>query len=747
MRGTSPHAFGLAARVAALAAALAAHPASAQSVSAQLEPGYTGATTTTTDETGRTTRTDSATWRQRYRLTLDDQLFPALTLGAGGFLDWNISSATTEGVRNESDDKRWLGYARLTFGQPVLSGALGFDRNQESVETRTGGRTVQAPSLVRQILTASGSWKPADLPSLDLRLGRSWTYDSARELQDLTTDEASLSTRYQPRRNVDLAYTVQYTDGNDHLHGVDRKDLVNSVLATWSDSFAERRGIVSLSYNGSARSSDTTVTRAGGTVATQQLPIAGWSIVEPFTALPAKVALNRNDALVDGNTTASAGLNIGFGPTEAGDVAYRDLGAQFVNAVTPVNTLYVWVNQRLPATVSAAFTWDVYASDDNQTWTLLRAGAPATFSPFQNRFEIALTAGQAAARYLKVVTKPLPASIATDPSLPDPRAFAEVLVTEVQFFLVVDAALARGSTFTLSGNLSGAGKYQLTRTPGLAYDVSVFLSHTSAPARVTWSVVNGLGFARKLARALALAARVDRSDSDEGTGHHALNRWSASLAVDPIPTLGVALTYSGQLGETPLGTTLSNSAGLLGRADLYTGVSLSANVTAGLARNEVGQRSRDVTATGSATFVPNRVLTLSGSVGLSSTETTGGGRPASSDRRTLLQASGSFAPFPALALSGGVTRTTAAAGKPSTLANFAGSFSPFPGGDLQLRYAYTESLETSAETRSRSHGPGARWNIRPGWYLDASYSFSDTSSPAASASARTFFTNLLVTLR
>lgn len=746
MRWIPWHALRLAAWATVLAAGIAARAASAQNASAQLEPGYNSGTTTTTDETGRTTHTDSAVWLQKYRLSLDDQLFPAVSFSAGGLLDWTIGSATTDGVRTESDGRRWVGNARLTFGQPVLGGALGYDRSQESAETRTNGQASSSPTLVRETYSASGSWKPADLPSLGLRFSRAEFHDDSRALQDITTDEASLGSQYQPRPNVDLAYGLRYTDLTDHLHGVETKDLLNSLAATWSGSFAERRGSVYLSYSGAARSGDTTVTKAGGTVATQRLPIAGWSIVEPFTALPTRVTLNRNDALIDGNTSTSAGLNIGFGPTQANDSAYRDMGAQFADAVTPVNTIYVWVNQPLPAQVSGKLTWDVYGSDDNQSWTLLRASAPATFSPFQNRFEIAFTAGQATARYLKVVTRPLPATIATDPTLPDPRLFADVFVTEVQFFQVVDAALARGSTFDLSGSLSGTAKYQLTRTPGLAYDVSFFLSHSGAPVRVSWSVVNGLGLARRLSRAFTLSARLERADSDGGNGHDAVNRLSASVAADVLPTLGFALSYSGQLSQHPSGTAIANAVGLLGHAELYAGVSLSANVTGALQRSENGQDLKSVTATGNATFVPNRILSVSGSLGWTDSLTTGGGKEDFLDRRTFLQAAASLTPFPALALSGGITRTTVL-GAASTLANFAGSFSPFPGGDLQLRYGYAETLDAPSDTRTRSHGPGARWNIRPGWYLDTSYSFSDTSSPTSSSSSRTFFANLLITLR
>jgi hypothetical protein len=149
----------------------------------------------------------------------------------------------------------------------------------------------------------------------------------------------------------------------------------------------------------------------------------------------------------------------------------------------------------------------------------------------------------------------------------------------------------------------------------------------------------------------------------------------------------------------------------------------------------------------STSIVPNRAVSLSGSVSYTTSTQHGGGKPDASDRRGSVEVGASLSPFPALALSGSVSRQFGGAGRTATLASFSGAFSPFRGGDLQLRYGYQESLDVEADLRTRSHGPTARWNIRTGWYLDGALSFMDLSAPAAVQHTRTASANLLITFR
>src|SRR6266702_733261 len=124
---------------AALAAAMAllagARIARADGASLSAEPVFNTGSSTTTDETGRVSNTSSTQLLQRYRLQLDRQLFPAVSLSGGGRFDWTLGWNESDGQWAKSSAQNWSGYARLTFGDPVLGGALAYDRLQNSSET------------------------------------------------------------------------------------------------------------------------------------------------------------------------------------------------------------------------------------------------------------------------------------------------------------------------------------------------------------------------------------------------------------------------------------------------------------------------------------------------------------------------------------------------------------------------------------------------------------------------------------
>jgi hypothetical protein len=164
----------------------------------------------------------------------------------------------------------------------------------------------------------------------------------------------------------------------------------------------------------------------------EQLPVAGLSALETPPATASSIALSPTPALVDGDRATSAGPNIGFSRSAAGDVAPRNVGAQFSDALTPVSEVDVWVDRSLPAEVAGALSWAAYRSDDNLAWTPVALAGPATFGAFDNRFVLSIERTQA--RFLKVVTRPLGAGTALDPR------FADVLVTEIQFYLSTFAA-------------------------------------------------------------------------------------------------------------------------------------------------------------------------------------------------------------------------------------------------------------------------------------------------------------------
>ncbi len=730
---------------AALATALAAafSPAArADGYTLLLNPGYFGSTSTTTDETGHETRTESSAITQKYRLALDKAFYPTLTLSAGGSLDWAMATSRAEGVTRDSDSKRWNGYGRLRGGSDFLAWALDYDHQEQEATSSGTGIPETSSALLRDTYGGSVSWRPSELPSLDLRLTRSDSHDRARSSRDQTSDDALVATRYEPVKDLDLRYSVRAARITDHLNDVRTSELGNSASATWSGAYLDGRGSFYASYSIGALESSVSARGRGGTVTTVQRPIAGLSVVEVFPALPTRVTLAPNSALVDGATSASAGVNLGTSGTSAtGERPLRDLGAEFADAVTPVNVLYVHVDRPLPDEVAAIFTWSVYQSDDNLDWTQVGGTLVGLFDPLLNRFELSIE--RTAARYLKVVTRPLAPSVAIPPQL------SEIFVTELQLALVVPAQEAVGRSSTLGGNLNASTRFRILEGQGfsLTYDLSTLFTHSSESSQVTYSVTNGLSATRRLSRTVNTSGRVERNDTDVGQGHLSGNRWSATLAYDPLPTLGAALLYSGQLNQTREGSSSSHTFGAAARADVYEGIATSANVTYGLGRDETGRDARTASLAATATITPNRFLSMAGSVGVSDSKQTGAGRPEQSDRRGIVEGSAALSPFRALAMSGSVTRIFGRGIPGQTLISFGAGFSPFPGGDLQLRYAYQESIDTSGEQRTRTHGPAVRWNIRRGWFVDGGYSFLDSSAPAQDVSSRFYFANLSIALR
>lgn len=698
----------------------------------------------TTDENAGRTQTDTNAYTQRYRLTLEQVFSPRLILSAGGNFEWLQGTTRVDGVRSEIDSKTWNGFASLRLGARPLSGGLDYTRREQVVDITAAPGTTTLPSIVRETYGASLAVTPADLPALDLQLSRADTYDKARAVQDVTTDTLNAGLRYAPVKQLDLAYGLALSRADDKISGVETSSWSNSFNARYGDSFGDGRLTTYLNYSASTRQGDVSFHKPGAFVTTQQFPTSGggYSKIETPADAPTRVILVQNPDLVDGNVAARAGLSLGYGASAVGDRANRDIGAQFPNVVTPVDLVYVYVDKSMPESVARNFLWTAYRSDDNQTgdWTPVGTTGTATFDPLLNRFQIPIA--RTAARYLKVVTQPLNNGVTTDPTL------QEINVTEIQFYSQASAAEARSQARTLnfSETVNGTAKLLLVRKLNLAFDTSGQVAQSTNPSLVTWAVTNGIGLSNPITPTLSYAARVDRSDSDPGQGHVSQNRWSASLTDNPLPTIGGTLTYSGQISEDRLGTASSNALNAFAHADLYEGITVGATGAASVGDSATGRHAVGASTAGSLSLVPNRTLTVSGTITYSWAEQTGGGQEKLVNRTGVVEGSASFSPFPALALAGALRRIFMG-DVPTTTGSLSVGVSPLRGGDLQARYAYSATFDTASRSRSNTHGPTLRWNIRPGWYAEGGAQWSTTTTPAQSVDTTAYFVNLVLNIK
>jgi hypothetical protein len=717
----------------ALAALVAASASGARADgwSAVAEPRFQWTRERDTDQSGKKRSSEVLDLGQRYNLNVLKSLYPNLTLTLGGTFNDDKIWTTAEGVHSFSESWQGNGFGRLVFGSPVLGGSVGYERSHQGQHGTAG----TSPELILETYRATAYWHPADFPQLDLLGSRSNTFDSTRRTQYLTTDDLLVSTDYAGISRLRLRYSLHYSNPVDHLNQVDTTTVAQQVQGTWDDKLFGGRTNAYLNANVASVVTSTTASGPGGTVSTQRLPIAGYSLVEGALDAPERDTLALNPGVVNGDLAVSAGVEIGFG-VPLGDTAYRDVGVQFQDATTRVNTVYVWVNKALPSNVAGAFAWRALSSDDNVTWTEVPLLGAAAFGSFTSRFEITLSEVQA--RYLKVVVQPLPKTVTVDPR------FSSIAVTEVQTLLVQPASTVVGRTSITTETFSGTAQTRLVPALNLAWDISGLVNHASQ-GPTTWSIANGLSLSRRLSRVWSVSARAQRQDRDVGAGHVGGFQWGSTLAAVPIPTLTAALTYGGVWEETPRGFTVQNSLTALTRADLYRGVNVSATGGASETTNDTGQRTRTLQTTANATVTPHRTLTMTSAYLYAVTFLSGGSAPAGTVRSERVDAGLSFSPFATLYLNGTVTRIIKGT-PPTTLATGLVAFSPFPDGAIQLRLSHTESIDTTAGHQSQTSVAGIHWTIRSGVILDTSYTLLDDKTPATRSNSDTWFTILTITL-
>lgn len=722
------------------AALLAAAGARADGLSGLIEEDFSTTHLDSTDQSGAIERTASWQLIQRYRLNLERSFYPQLRFAGGGVLEQLLGKSETAGVFSDLRARQTTLYANLTAGSPILGGVAGYNRH-DLWQLGSPDRFVnEVPSLAL-------IWKPAELPSFSLRLSRAALYDTERRSQDTVTTQAIFSMQYLPDRHLDLRYSFDYSNPQDRLHSTDTIAVTQTAGANYAQHYDPWNTSVGAVLNLTERRTLVTAAGPGGALTTQVFPTAGLSAVEIFPATSALDTLQQNPALIDGNTTASAGINIGYNPTLAGDVGFRDIGVQLVDALTQVNTFYLWVvdaNGRplsVAQPVADTLRWTAWQSDDNLHWTQLAiAAAGVVFSPFLSRFEITLLR-PASARYLKLVTRPLAPAATTDKTL------ADIAVTEVQVFLVTPVARSTGWQGSNSELFTLGLRTQVLGRPDLSYDVSLQLARAEqaqSPAVQTYLLANGLSYGKRLSPVFLLSARLARQDFDQTRGHESNLLYSASLAADELPTLGHTLAYSGQTSSTRDGVLHTNSISLYNRATPYRGIGLLAGFSLNLADNLNGQTERSNVITLNTTLQPHPSLTLAGTYGRTGTVVTGGGQPSLLTHSQLLQGTASFNPFPALYIAGGVQRTITDQ-RGYTLENLAVGVSPFPGGALQFSFSYNETVDSTGQ-RTRLITPALRWNIHRSAVAIASYSFIDTESTSQSTRSRTFDINLRIPL-
>jgi hypothetical protein len=709
--------------------------AGAEGITGYFDLNYGSFHTDTRDATGVATDTKSDAFTQRYRLALNRNPFPTVTLNAGGTFERTATTSEGNGVEGNQLSTRLRPFVDLSLNTTLVTVGGGYYRD----EARSTSNGVSSPTLIREQPSARISWRPAGFPSLDLQYSQTKNHDADRASQDTEDDLLSVNSRYSPVKDLQLSYHGSFDDFTDKLAGNEIRSRTHSGQATYSGRYWNNRATFNSMYNVSQRQTEV-ATSGTGDIATLLSPLGGGlSALSEIVNPPTSIHLPPNPALTDGNTALAAGVDIGVPPTP-GDIRPRNLGLDFIVG-TEVNTLYVWVDKQLPFDIVSSFTWEVYTSDNNQDWTLRQTIAPAPFAPFDNRFEIRFT--NVISRYIKVVTKPLPLLPLPSVEDPIPENFRNIRVTELQALLRKSAASASGKTSQTSQSLNLDMRLRLLDVPSLYYEFSYFVARSSSAASV-YTLVNALSANRQFSRVFSGTARVGREDHSEPLGHRVAYTYSAGLTAVPLSTLSHNLTANGRTEEFEGKRNDASSVYLNNSAELYKGINATLSGGISFANRETGEHDQGTTLVAGLNLAPHKTLNVNLSYNDSASKRTGGGQPDTTDSSIAEELTVAFHPLPTLFLFGDWAVTRKSNLPRSTTRTYHLAWSPFPGGNLRFNFGYTEIQQLSAQSRNRTISPSVQWNITPRASFNTSYQWVRNESPSEESRSSGFNSNLRV---
>ncbi len=333
--------------------------AAAADMSGYMQFDYNFDRTKSRDTAGNSVTSESTNFLQRYNLDYRQSLFPTITLGLGYILEKDLSTTKTNDVDGKTTFIRTSPSANLGFRNPFASALVGYNK----VEAKTDIKGSPSQTLLQENVNSSFALVQTrgDLPTFNAGYSWSHAYDKDHVMFDNVTQGYFVGSTYRPVKQLEIRYSGFYSDFLNKLNDTETTGLSNTGRFNYSDNFLNRRLMVYSSYDISLSEQRTTVSGQGtGEVTESVQTFAGLSGSGPVGTdtppeTPSLDTLVSNGLLIDGNTSTASGVNIGFSVTVT---APRNMGLD-LGVETELNSIYVWVNQRLPSSLSNSFSWDV----------------------------------------------------------------------------------------------------------------------------------------------------------------------------------------------------------------------------------------------------------------------------------------------------------------------------------------------------------------------------------------------------
>jgi len=444
-----------------------------------------------------------------------------------------------------------------------------------------------------------------------------------------------------------------------------------------------------------------------------------------------------NSALIDGDVATSSGIDIGL-PAIGEPTDPRNIGLDLLN-VTEINQLLVWVHTDLSSNpaIANSFSWQIWTSSDNTTWTLLTTISPAPFGPFQNRFE--LNFSNVNTRYIKVVVSPL------SPAVPGAAGFPDIFITELQAFVTRPAEDAEGKTRNASHTYNLDARTRILDAPLLFYELNYFFNRIeNSSDEQRYDLSNALYVNHRLSRKLVGSARVGVENGEERDRKRLAYVYNASLAADPLRTLHHSLVLSGRTEEIDDRPNDTYSAFLYNTAQLYSGIDVNLNGGVNFTKQETEEKTRDFIINLGVNMVPHRAVVFVLNYSDRISKKWGGERRSDSTYTSILDVSVNYNPYRTLNLFASWEIIAERDRNTETTQDYTLNWSPFPDGALQFNLAYDENVRSQDNLKERIMTPSIRWNITKRSYLDVSYQIIRSKSDLQDTDSKFLGTNLKI---
>ncbi len=408
----------------------------------------------------------------------------------------------------------------------LRTGALAWTQGLEVQEIQTSATGSPKNDFTRTDALEKIEWSPVDLPKLS-----AW-FSSQADRDDLFVDRRDdrWSGQIEDNRGpFSWSYTFESERLDDLRADVDRERVEHLLRLAHHDDYLDGKVSSTLSVFIDERTI-TTHAPGGGAIPPGQIqPVAGLSLLDNT---PQVGILAANPALIDGVDNVSAGINIGG--FASGGQTFWNVGVEN-QPNHPIDLLLLYTDVDASAFANQ-FSFAVWASDDNDLWTLVTGATAFTYEGAFRRFKIPIpSVGQ---RYLKLVNN------ASPPGAP------AINVTEIQTFENVAGSVGKSSVgnddsiHNATWNLS----WRATDSLILGYDMFVGTTRRSTDDVLTSNesrVDTGLSANWTPVEKVAVNLRAEnQSLIDTKLSDETRRQLTGLVDYQPIDTLDFALNYT-----------------------------------------------------------------------------------------------------------------------------------------------------------------------------------------------------------